>query len=172
MKIFLLLITGICICFMANAQLTGMNPAFAGPGQTLQTTVTGPGLFLQGSSPSGNIFSVYLTNGPTSLALFDWGNFIWNNLTVLSTDEFITDYFNVPITATPGNYLLTVVTGDLFNPWWNQQTYTLPNAFTVLPPDGFINGNIYSDINQNGIKDAGEQGVQYQTVTILPEYYQ
>jgi|GEM_PF-2774377 len=172
MKIFLLLITGICICFMANAQLTGMNPASAGPGQTLQTTVTGPGLFLQGSSPSGNIFSVYLTNGPTSLALFDWGNFIWNNLTVLSTDEFITDYFNVPITATPGNYLLTVVTGDLFNPWWNQQTYTLPNAFTVLPPDGFINGNIYSDINQNGIKDAGEQGVQYQTVTILPEYYQ
>ncbi|HKR05658.1 MAG TPA: SdrD B-like domain-containing protein [Bacteroidia bacterium] len=172
MKKILLLITGIFICFTANAQLTGMNPASAGPGQTLQTTVTGPGLFLQGSSPSGNLFSVYLTNGSTSIAIFDYGNMIFNNITVNSTDDFTTDFFNIPITATPGSYLLTVVTGDMFNPWWNQQTYTLPNAFTVLPPDGYINGNIYSDTNQNGIKDAGEPGIQNETVTILPGYYQ
>ena len=170
MKKILLLISGISVCLTANAQLTGMNPDSAGAGQTLQTTVTGPGLFMQSSSPSGNLFSVYLTNGPTSIAIFDYGNWVWNNINVLSTDSFITDYFNIPITATPGSYLLTVVTGDVFNPWWNQQTYTLPNAFTVFPPDGYINGTVYSDTNQNGVKDAGEPGIQNETVRgLIPQ---
>ncbi|MEP7171773.1 MAG: hypothetical protein ABI855_20535, partial [Bacteroidota bacterium] len=171
MKKVLLLILIISFSVIAKGQLTGMNPNVAGPGQTLQTTVTGPGLFIQASSPSGNLFSVVLTNGPTTLTIFDWGTFMWNNITVLSTDQFITDFFQIPYNATPGQYLLTVVTGDVFDPWTNQQTYTLPNAFTVLPPDGFINGNVYDDANKNGIKDGGELGIQGQEVTVLPENY-
>ncbi|HKR05018.1 MAG TPA: T9SS type A sorting domain-containing protein [Bacteroidia bacterium] len=171
MKKLLLAITIISFSLSAKAQLTGMSPNTASINQTLQTTVTGPGLFLQGSSPSGNLFSVYLTNGATSIAIFDYGNMIFNNITVNSTDDFTTDFFTIPYTATPGQYLLTVVTGDIFNPWWNQQTYTLPNAFTVLPPDGYIEGNVYLDANQNGIKDGGEPGIQNEYARVMPQNY-
>ena len=173
MKKYLLVVLVIAFSFTANAQLTGMNPNTAAPGSTLTTTITGPGIFIQGSSPSGNVFSVILTNGPTTITLFDWGNFIFNNLTVLSTDSILSDNFMIPMTATPGQYLLTVVTGDVFNPWNNQQTFTLPNAFTVTPPDGFVNGIVYDDANQNGVQDGGELGIQNQGIWILPEnYYQ
>src|SRR6185436_3013807 len=85
--------------------------------------------------------------------------------------EFITDFFTIPVTATPGLYQLDVVTGDVMNPWMNQQFYTLPNAFTVLPPDGYLEGNVYFDANENGIKDGAETGLQNQNVQVLPEGY-
>lgn len=47
----------------ANAQLTGMSPNQAIHNQTLQTTITSNGLFVQAMSPNGNVFQIFLKQG-------------------------------------------------------------------------------------------------------------
>ena len=135
------------------AQLTGITPNQGTPGQTLSTTITSNGLFMTGSSPSGNIQSLYLQGSST--AYFDYQS------TIVLDPNTATSTVTIPIAMAPGLYSLNFQ--DL-----NFNSYSLPNAFTVLPPDGYAQGKVYRDVNNNGIFDAGDVVVQYQYLTILP----
>ncbi len=135
------------------AQLTGITPNQGTPGQTLSTTITSNGLFMTGSSPSGNIQSLYLQGSST--AYFDYQS------TIVLDPNTATSTVTIPVAMAPGLYSLNFQ--DL-----NFNSYSLPNAFTVLPPDGYAQGKVYRDVNFNGIYDAGDIIVSYQYLTINP----
>jgi len=149
-----------------NAQLTGMSPIQGCLGQPLQATITSNGLFLQSSSPSGNIYKIQLKQpGVSQFTLFEWdGASVSGNAEVFNADT-VTSQFIVG-SASLGIYDLEVIIGDVLYPYLNQVTYTLPGAFTVVPPDGTVSGTIYHDLNDNGIKDIGEPGIPNQTVNM------
>ena len=151
----------LCFQFLfVKAQLTGMSPNQAIVPQTIQTTITGNGIFIQTGSPSGNLFDMRLIGpGGFNIVMFDFNN-IWNywSTNVIDANTVVTEV-PVPGNAPPGLYDLQVTTGDPWYPWWNQQFYSLPGAFTVLAPNGYITGTVYVDNNRNGIKDAREPGL-------------
>jgi uncharacterized repeat protein (TIGR01451 family) len=152
--------------FAGWAQLTGITPVAGVPGQPLQTTITSNGLFIQSWSPSGNINKIRLTpqGGGTDLMMFDvvdwlaWPS-LWLDIIITHPDTVKFSY-TIPLNAATGVYDLKVTTGlPPDNPLTNLVTYTLPGAFTVNPPDGYISGAIYRDENRNGMRDAGEAGI-------------
>jgi uncharacterized repeat protein (TIGR01451 family) len=167
-----LLLSSVCVLLLttaANAQLTGMSPNQAVHNQTLQTTITSNGLFIQSFSPNGNVFQIFLKQGGYTITVTDLINNWWgDNTTVLDPNTVQSDLFTVPISVPAGSYDLEVLTADVFDPWSNQVTYTLPGAFTVLPPDGYVSGTVYEDLNQNGVKDSGEPGEAGRNVRLFP----
>lgn len=169
MKKSSLLLIALCSLYqLSSAQLTGILPNQGIPGQTLNTTITGTGIFIQSSSPSGNLFDVRLRQGGSYITLFDYNNFwmFWN-VTVIDPNTVLAELY-IPPGATPGLYDLEITTGDPFYPYWNQNFYSVPGAFIVGAPDGYITGTVYNDINKNGIQDAGELGISNRSVKILP----
>jgi hypothetical protein len=156
------------ISILAKAQLTGMNPNTGYvTQQNLTTTITSSGLFQQSISPSGNVYSIRLTNGTSVISILDMSNF-WTNACTVVDPNTADCVFNIPGTADTGFYDLELVTTDL-NFWGsNLQTYTLLAAFRVTPPDGYISGLVYYDSNFNGIHDAGEPGISGQQLTMNP----
>lgn len=174
MKILKLLSVFFFIFSSASAQLTGMtnNSAIVGT-QHLNTTITSNGSFVQASSPNGNINEIYLRQGGTVIRMADWsfiGN-MWNAVNIIDPNTVDVTDFGIPATAPTGNYTLYV---GYLDPQLQIQQYpsssidSLPNAFTVLPPDGYIQGTVYDDKNKNGIQDAGENGVANGTITLNP----
>lgn len=171
MKKYILIITILAFCISAKAQLTAITPNQGYAGQVLNTSVTGAGIFMQSSSPSGNVYDMYLQQGGSIIYLFDW-NTQWNySINVVTPDSVDIQNFIIPGGAASGSYDLHVTTGDIFQPWINQNFYTLPAAFTIAPPDGYISGRVYQDSNLNGIQDAGELGLQNQIINIMPGNY-
>jgi len=165
-KLYLIVAFLLLFIKVTDAQVTGFTPSQGALGQTLQTTITGNGIFLQNATPSGNLYQIKLIKGADVITLFDWNQF-WNYyFTVTVAAEL-----NIPIGGIPGVYDLEVITGDLFDPQLNQTTYTLPAAFTILTPDGYISGTVYDDLNKNGIKDGGEPGIIGRSVQLLPLNY-
>lgn len=170
-SLFLLLIF---LTTNAVGQLTGMtnNSAVVGT-QHLNTTITSNGSFVQAASPNGNINEIYLRQGGTLIRMADWystGN-MWNAVNIIDPNTVDVTDFNIPATAPTGNYTLYV---GYLDPLLQLQFYpsssfdSLPNAFTVLPPDGYIQGSIYNDLNKNGVRDAGEFGVNNGSLTLNP----
>ncbi|HMT28425.1 MAG TPA: SdrD B-like domain-containing protein, partial [Bacteroidia bacterium] len=160
---YLLIILSILVSFTSKAQITGMSATQGCPGQTLQTTISSNGMFLQSSSPAGNIYSLKLKkSGFAPITIFDWNNWWDLNTQVINADtvnsQFVVNSINL------GLYDLEVIIGDVLYPYLNQNTYTLPSAFTVVPPDGTISGTIYHDLNNNGIKDGGEPAISNRIV--------
>jgi hypothetical protein len=156
--ILLLLIAGLAASQSVYSQLTGITPNTAQYGQSLQTTITSNGIFIQGFSPNGNVQYIYLRHStqPTNIVtIFDWSS-TPNNTTVIDANTLLTDFFSIPFNAPSGVYDLNVTTWD---PWTPQVNYILPNAFTIQPYDGIISGNVYKDLNRNGIKDSGEPNI-------------
>lgn len=151
---------------VVNAQLTGMTPGSGVQGTSLQTTITGNGIFVQAMSPPGNIFDIRLKQGGNIIPLFDWWN-LWYTATVVDPNTAVVD-FTIPMGAVLGMYDLEVTTGDVWDPWSNQITYTLPSAFQVNAPDGYITGTVYRDYNRNNVKDAGEPAMSGVTLILQP----
>lgn len=157
-KQLLLLLTTVMLGFSVHAQsLVSASPNTVQAGATLATTITGSGTFFQGSSPQGNVNNIYIEQG----GAYYYADFF----SMISTDDTHVDAsISVPSNATPGLYNLHV---EYFDPF-NFQTYylQLPNSITVNPPDGYIQGKVFDDVNGNGILDGGEAGVSGQTVSV------
>ncbi|MFN9958101.1 MAG: hypothetical protein ACK55I_33775, partial [bacterium] len=154
MKKGLLLLLLLFISLDMFGQLTGMtnNSAIVGT-QHLNTTITSNGSFVQASSPNGNINEIYLRQGGTVIRMADWsfiGN-MWNAVNIIDPNTVDVTDFSIPATAPTGNYTLYV---GYLDPQLQIQQYpsssidSLPNAFTVLPPDGYIQGTVYDDKNK------------------------
>src|SRR5688572_2958378 len=121
MKYFYILLTlFLFLGSSANAQLTGFTPSTGTYGQALTTTITGNGIFIQSSSPSGNLFSIKLIKGVDQLVLFDYPNFwnYWGLVNVIDPNTVTADFI-VPLGTVPGVYDLEVITGNIFDPWCN-----------------------------------------------------
>ncbi len=167
-KYYLLSLLLLLVITSVKAQLTGMSPSQAIHGQYLTTTITSNNLFIQTSSPSGNFYEAYLQQGAYIIPIFDfWSGGWWPTLFVQDGNTTTAD-ISIPPTAPTGAYDLHVTLGDPFYPYYNQVFYTLPAAFTVLPPAGYITGTVYEDLNLNGVKDVGEPPLSGQTVVLTP----
>lgn len=151
---------------VVRAQLTGIVPASAVQGQHLQTTITSNGLFLQSITPCGNIHRILLVKGVDYVDIFNINSF-GSDVTVLN-DDSLKAYFQIPDNAVPGVYDLIVETGDTLAGSSSSASYTITGGYNISVPDGFITGNAYDDLNKNGIKEAGESGLRYRTITCLP----
>ena len=156
-KQLLLLLVTLMLGFTVHAQsLVSASPNFVQAGTTLNTTITGSGTFFQGSSPQGNVNSVYIQSANIYYA---------DMFTLLSTDDtHVNASIVVPGNAPLGSY-------DLYVEYMDPNTfqyYTLPlaGAITVGPPDGYIQGKVFDDLNGNGILDGSETGISGQNVNI------
>ncbi|HKR04155.1 MAG TPA: T9SS type A sorting domain-containing protein [Bacteroidia bacterium] len=158
MKKNLLSILLVCfIAFQAKSQsLVSASPNTGTVGINLTTTITGAGTTFQTSSPPNSLYNVYLQNGT---------NFLYANILAATiTDDLHFDItFNIPANAFAGVYDLYV---SYYDPGQNIINLTLPAAVTVNPPDGFVQGKVFDDLNGNGILDGAEQGIPNQTINI------
>jgi hypothetical protein len=159
----------------AVASITGMtnNSAVVGS-QHLSTTITSNGTFVQAASPNGNVYEIRLQQGGNIIPLADANNnpnALFMNVNITSPTSMDMTDFAIPYNAVPGAY--TLVVGYL-DPLLQFQGFScssydsLQGAFTVLPPDGYIQGTVYEDLNRNGIQDPGEANAGNGSVRILP----
>jgi uncharacterized repeat protein (TIGR01451 family) len=162
MKKFLqLLPLTLIITLSSFAQVVSINPDSAIQGQTLITTITmTAGQFSMGSPPFMSS-DIYLQQGAT--IIYTYSGYSMSNV-YWGTDSLWTQ-FDIPGGAPLGYYDLHVVDYDQF---FMPTDYVLPNAFLVSPPDGTIEGDIFNDVNQNGVHDGGEAGLQNQRVLLTP----
>lgn len=138
----------------AFCQLQSISPNIAQLGQTnFQTTITGNNLFFVTASPTGNISDCYLRKSPYSI-YFNPSSYLYINNNNVSCS------FNIPLSSTYlGTYNLTL---DL-KP--SPTYYYLYNSFNVILPNIYITGNVFYDVNQNGVKDIGEVGLPNKTIS-------
>ncbi len=169
MKTLYTLILLLGLSFTAQSQITNISPSLGILGQELQTTITGSGIFVQNNTPSGNIYQIRLIKGVDQIMIFDWTQIwmFWFTTTIWDPNTVISEV-DIPLNAVPGVYDVEVIVGEEWDPSVNQFTYTLPAAFTVAPPDGYITGTVYRDVNKNGVKDVGEPGIVNRMVEFLP----
>ncbi len=149
------------------AQLLGILPTQGNIGQNLPVTILASGNIFDGSSgPGGNILQMYLQKGNDYLIMFDsnWG-FSYPN--IIDPNTVQTVLIMNPAYTQPGVYDLHVITTDPNTPN-GQIQYSLPAQFTVNTPTGTISGNVYRDLNRNGIKDSGEPNLANATIRIVP----
>jgi len=141
----ILLILFLFTVLQAQSQIQSINPDTAMRGQVLNTTVTMVnGTIGTGSGPwqSSDIF---LQQG-ASIINCTWPNWNWGS-------DNGTPSWNIPTNAALGLYDLHVTTYDFNN---NPIYWTATNFFFIRPFAGSIEGDLYFDINQNGIRDGGE----------------
>ncbi len=157
------LLGALTLCLLS---LTGMSqtlvsasPNTAEVGTTLSTTVTAAGTFFMNSSPQGYIQSIYIQQGATSY----YADF-WSGLLAID-DTHASAIIPVPSNAPVGVYDLHV---EYFDQGFNYLNLLLTGGVTVVPSDGLIEGNVFYDINGNGVKDGVETGVNNQFVSVTP----
>jgi uncharacterized repeat protein (TIGR01451 family) len=163
-KLFYLLLLSLTFNF-ANAQsLVSMSPntLVAGAAPSLTSTITGIGTFFQSGSPPNSLTEAYITDGLNTYNGDTWGAFP-------TDDEHVDVLFFYGAAPVSGTYSLIVT---YYDPnvitWPFTTTLTLPGAFTILPPDGYVQGTVFEDANQNGIQDGGEVGLQGVSMTVNP----
>jgi uncharacterized repeat protein (TIGR01451 family) len=168
MKNIYLLIAGILFSVHHQAQtLNGIIPDSGTVGQqNLNTTITATNLFQTSLSPEGNIWEINLRKGSSVIPVFGQGS-INLNVNVINSDT-ATAMFSIPYNADTGLYDLELSTYDLFNPGFPNNFYTVPLAFSVNPPDGYLTGKIYRDLNENGVLDASEPGIEGHPLYLQP----
>ena len=142
---------------VVSAQVTAVTPNSAYQGQSLHTTITSASLFLSGSSPQGNIQDILLKNATDSVfAVSDSTNVVNTNTA--------TAFLNIPGTLATGIYDLVV---RIYNSVTQSfSDFSLLNGFTVNSAAATVSGTAYIDANTNGVKDAGETGIQGYTVNL------
>lgn len=143
----------------ANSQsLVSINPNTAQQGTIITATITGAlTTFMNSSGPQ----DIYLQMGATTIPT-DWWTINVQSDTQCSVD------FNIPGGAPIGIYDLYLSYWDGIFPFATLVPLTLPGSFTVGNPDGYIEGTVYNDLNQNGVNDAGDVPLSGYTVTINP----
>jgi len=140
--------------------ITSITPNLANAGETLTTTITGDNIFLQTSSPPGNILNFNLQGGSSF-------NVPYSACVVLdsNTAEVTMTVYGAAIV---GVYDVNVTVDNPYFPF-DEITYPCPECFNIGPPDGYVDGIIYFDADTNGVMDPGEFGIAYGNLNIAPE---
>lgn len=135
-----------------------ISPSFAYPGQTIQMLAVARGIFQSNINPNGNIYDAQLVNinAPVQISAQLASTQILNADSALLT-------FILPGVISPGQFDFFIQTG-----YPDSGFHYLRNAFTLLGPPSQINGQVYYDVNSNGLKDAGEPGIANREIEINP----
>jgi uncharacterized repeat protein (TIGR01451 family) len=141
--------------------LVSIAPNASTPGQPLTATITGSGTVFMNSSPPSGIMNVYLSGPLTINSPWPW---------LPTDDEHVDADFFIPPNAPIGAYDVNVEVTE-GPPFFGSYVLTLPGAFNVGNPDGYVQGSAYLDANQNGVKDAGEDSLPGQSIRIMPSNY-
>ena len=152
------------VCLKSFSQVQTITPGNALQGQTLTTTITmAAGAFSLGSPPFQNT-DIYLQQGGTTI--YNYAGYSWSNV-YFPGDSLWTE-FTIPTNAPNGYYDLNVTTYD----WQGFPTvWSLPNGFFVGVAAGTVEGDIYFDANQNGVRDGGEIPLKNHKVSVNPAAY-
>ena len=145
----------------SNAQsIVSITPNSVQPGQVLNALITGSGTsFLNGPG---------ITNTRLNLG----GSIIPSDSASINTIDNLhfTASFSIPSTGIPlGIYDLSVEVFDSVAGF--PIIYNLSQAVTVGTIDGYITGQAYEDLNQNGVKDPAEQGLANVGIHNMPSNY-
>lgn len=161
MKKNLLFVLLLFACSSAFSQIQSITPNSAYQGQTLMTTISmASGLFSTGSPPF-NSSDIYLQRGTDIIytyAGYSSSNIFWG------TDSLWTN-FTIPLNAADGYYDVHIITWDT---WSNSTDWVLTNGFYVGSYAGSVEGNVYFDANQNGVKDGGEIPLRNHKIFVNP----
>ncbi len=148
--LFLLLIS-------LSARSQNPNPDHGRRGQTLVTNITASGSNLTISSGMSSGYLVYLTQGAYQINATTYT--MIPHVPYLGFADGLNATFNIPQSAAPGDYLLHVRhNSDM----WDRITLNFYIEETLLE------GHVYFDANQNGTRDALENGIASQLVHIVP----
>jgi uncharacterized repeat protein (TIGR01451 family) len=167
-RIFTLLLL-VCSVVPALAQVVSISPNQAFRGQQLRTTITmQTGLFTTVSVPYDQS-QIYLQQG-TSIIYSDYFD-PWIGIPgfPFPTADEVNNSFSIPTNAQYGYYDVHVIT-SVYDPW-SGQTFldnVLPGGFYIAGNAGSIDGDVYFDTNQNGVRDVGENGVARQRIDLSP----
>ncbi len=165
----LLLLTCILIYSSLYSQVTSIQPAFGTRGTQLTTTITLPNSTLTMASPPYQNSDIYLQQGTTSVPC--------TNFTLYPNFQGFDDSISAGFDLTPGipyGYYDVHVTTFTYD-WWSGMYLpvdnVLPSGFLVDGGAGTIEGDVYFDSNQNGIRDASDWGLWGKTVNLQPLNY-
>lgn len=154
------LLLWLCVMVVYNAYSQTLNtftPNTALLGTTLTAQITGTGTLFQSSSPQG----FFLEQGLTSIyASLSSANYINNQSMEID--------FVIPAGTPTGSYNLVYSYLDT-TPAAPSITLTLSNAVNIVTPSLNLSGNVFIDLNNNGIKDAGETGIAGQKIFLTPD---
>lgn len=173
---FIIFLSVFALCFLpSNAQLTGTTLTGARVNTTnLSTTITSNNSFVVASSPNGNVYQIELrkAGSPTIVLADGFNQFnIYSAAVVQNPSTLVFSPFSIPYNAAPGVYSLYVGYLDplLQNQFYPASSFdSLQNVFTILPPDGYLQGTVFEDLNENGVQDAGEPGINNGILNVTP----
>ncbi len=167
MKKILLTTAIIFFYFFSNAQVVSIRPAGALVGQSLRTYITCASGAFANATTSFFQSDIYLKQGASIIYCdpsTNWFSNVYSGCIPNWCDSMYVD-FNIPNNAHVGPYDVHVITHDAitFNPVDN----VLPNGFTLNLPAGTVEGDVYFDANQNGVRNVGEPGLPNHVVQAL-----
>ncbi len=170
-KNLLIILFALLSNFTSNAQITSIRPNHAVQGQSLMTTITLSDGVMQNSTPPNNNLGIYLQNGGTTIyatnAYSPFASFYYlNNSGTVTWYDSTRAPFNIPANTPSGYYDVVLVSYVL--PLLTPDTNRLYNGFFVEHPTGTIEGSVYFDFNQNGIKDPNDVPMQNTRVQFSP----
>ena len=159
MKKFLLLAL-ILFAQFTKAQVVSIVPNNGTYGQTLTTTITLANGTLTMSSPPMGLNDIYLQQGSTYIYATNYTvfPFIPPNFS-----DSISATFSIPPVTNPGFYDVHVTTYQCAGcPFPTPNDNQLLSGFFLGNVAGHIEGDVYFDANQNGVRDTGEVGIANQ----------
>ena len=167
MKKALLFLFFLSIYFLSvEAQVTSIRPTTAVRGRSLTTNITVANGVFSLASPPLNYQDIYLQQGSTIIYAdpsYNMFTNVYNSGPPFWHDSLYT-IFNIPANAPVGNYDVNVNSYNMSGPVPN----VLTNGFLVRDYIGTIEGTVYSDTNQNGIRDLNEPPLINHRVQISP----
>ena len=176
MKRTLLFFAFSILSLLSLAQVVSIRPNYGAKGQTLTTTITvANGVISMGSAPMG-MTDVYLQQGATIVYVnsFDPNiNLYPGSWPGPYSDSMHVD-FTLPLNTPTGPYDVHVISYVMQGwpiPTQVPSDNVLLNGFYVGGNAGTIEGDIYFDINQNGIRDVSEIGLANQRLLISPNNF-
>ncbi len=167
--LFTLLFTSLC----SFSQVTTIVPNYGSRNSSLQTIITlANGAMSQASPPQG-MNDIYLQQGATIIYVDSFDPMI--NIYPGGWPTYFSDSmhvnFTIPTSAPLGAYDVHVIT--YYGPWPQWPTdNVLTGGFNVIGTvAGNIEGDVYFDYNQNGIKDGTDFGMANQRIALTPYNY-
>ncbi len=148
------------------AQIVSMSPDTARRGQILTTTITMQAGLVTNATPPFMGNDIYLQQGATIIYAtnINWPG-TWDPFTQMwNIADAGTAVFNIPGSVPTGLYDVYAN----FYPGPFPATYSLINGFFIEDPAGTIQGNVFFDVNQNGVRDVNDPPIQNARIQISP----
>lgn len=167
MKKQLLIVIFILVSFCTYGQVSSIVPNSASKGTTLRTVITMAQNVLLWSSPPMGATDVYLQQGSTIIYVdaFDPAVNIYPGWFQYSDSMYVD--WTIPANIPSGSYDVHVLTYDgSFPPSYFDNI--LASGFLINGAAGTIEGDVFFDYNQNGLRDGNDYALRNQRVQLNP----